>query len=172
MSNPIYRLLLIDPDPVFRLGLRAWLNSLPDLDIVAETGTAEQALQILVGTAALESPKKPIPRKPALKIDLAILGFNIGQGPLNPALGLELCQQLKSQYPSLPILVLGFPQDTIGLSLALTDGIDGYCLKGQYPEELVTAIRQVASGQTIGAISIKIATGSSPINPPRCLIAL
>jgi DNA-binding NarL/FixJ family response regulator len=147
MSNPIYRLLLIDPDPVFRLGLRAWLDPLPDLDIVAETGTAEQALQILAGTA-LESPKKFIPRKPALKIDLVVLGFNIGQGPLNPALGLELCQQLKSQYPSLPILVLGFPQDSTGLSPALTGSIDGYCLKGQSPEQLVTAIRQVASGQT------------------------
>jgi DNA-binding NarL/FixJ family response regulator len=148
MSNPIYRLLLIDPDPVFRLGLRAWLDPLPDLGIAAETDTAEQALQILAGTAALESPKKLIPRKPALKIDLAVLGFNIGQGSLNPALGLELCQQLKSQYPALPILVLGFPQDTTELSPALKGSIDGYCLKGQSPEELVTAIRQVASGQT------------------------
>jgi DNA-binding NarL/FixJ family response regulator len=147
MSNPVYRLLLIDPDPVFRLGLRALLNPLADLDMVAEADTAEQALQILAETTALE-PSQPLsPRQPALMIDLVVVGFNMGQGTLNAASALELCQQLKSQYPALPILVMGFPQDGNGF-FASWAGIAGYCLKGQPAEELATAIRQVASGQT------------------------
>jgi DNA-binding NarL/FixJ family response regulator len=141
MSNPVYRLLLIDPDPVFRLGLRAWLNPLADLDMVAEADTAAQAVQMLAGTAASE------PSQPALMIDLVVLGFNLGQGPLNLASALELCQQLKSRYPALPILVMGFPQDGADFSASWA-GIAGYCLKGQPAQELVTAIRQVASGQT------------------------
>jgi DNA-binding NarL/FixJ family response regulator len=145
MSNPVYRLLLIDPDPVFRLGLRALLNPLADLDMVAEADTADQALQILAETTALE-PSQPLSsRQPAL--DLVVVGFTMGQGTLNAASALELCQQLKSQYPTLPILVMGFPQDGAGFSAAWA-GISGYCLKGQPAEELATAIRQVASGQT------------------------
>jgi DNA-binding NarL/FixJ family response regulator len=146
MSNPVYRLLLIDPDPVFRLGLRAWLDSFPNLDLAAETGTAEQALQILAGTAALENPQTSRSRTPALKIDLVILGFSLGQDPLNAASALKLCQQVKAQYPAVPILILGFPQDGTGLLSSLKGYIKGYCLKGQPPEELVTAIQQVASG--------------------------
>ncbi|NJM75966.1 MAG: response regulator transcription factor [Acaryochloridaceae cyanobacterium RU_4_10] len=148
MSNPVYRLLLVDPDPVFRLGLRAWLDSLPNLDLAAETGTAEQALQILAGTAALENPQTSRSRTPALKIDLVILGFSLGQDPLNAASALKLCQQVKAQYPAVPILILGFPQDGTGLPSSLKGYIKGYCLKGQSPEELVTAIQQVASGHT------------------------
>jgi DNA-binding NarL/FixJ family response regulator len=147
MSNPVYWILLIDPDPVFRLGLRALLNPLTDLDMVAEADTAEQSLQILAGTTALEPSQPLIPRQPALKIDLVVVGFNLGQGLLNAASALELCQQLKSQYPALPILVMGFPQDGTGFS-ASWPGVAGYCLKGKPAEELVTAIRQVASGQT------------------------
>jgi DNA-binding NarL/FixJ family response regulator len=148
MSNPFYRLLLIDPDPVFRLGLREWLKPLADLNIVAEADTAQQALQILAGTETLETPKQPIPSKLALNIDLAILGFNIAQGSLNLASALELCQQLKAQYPALPILVLGFSQEGIEVSSFFKRGIEGYGMKGLPPEELVAAIRQVASGQT------------------------
>jgi DNA-binding NarL/FixJ family response regulator len=162
MSNPPYRLLLIDPDPVFRLGLRAWLNPLPDLEIMAEADTAQQALQMLAGTAPLDPPKPLIRRQPALNINLVVLGFNIGSGPLNSVLGLELCQQLKSQYPALPILVLGFSQDMTRLPASLWSGIEGYCLKGQPPEELVTAIRQVASGQTYW-------NGFNPPNSPNQL---
>jgi DNA-binding NarL/FixJ family response regulator len=163
MSNPSCRLLLIDPDPVFRLGLRAWLNPLPDLEIVAEADTAQQALQILAGTAPLDPPQPLIRRQPALNIDVVVLGFNVGLGPLNPALGLELCQQMKAQYPALPILVLGFPQDMSGLPPSLWGGIEGYGLKGQPPEELVTAIQQVASGQTYGSIPHQ---PSSSLNRP------
>jgi DNA-binding NarL/FixJ family response regulator len=154
MSNPVYRLLLIDPDPVFRLGLRAWLNPLADLEVVAEADTAAQAMQILAGTAPALEPSQPLsPRQPALKIDLVVLGFNIGQGSLNPASALELCQQLKSQYPALPILAIGFPQDGTGFSASFSRaGIQGYCQKGQTPEELVTAMRQVASGQTYWSV--------------------
>jgi DNA-binding NarL/FixJ family response regulator len=162
MSNPFYRLLLIDPDPVFRLGLRAWLNPLADLDIVAEAETAEQALQILAGTGSLASPKKSIPSELALKVDLAILGFNSAQGALNLASALELCGQLKSQYPALPILVLGFPQESTALPSFLKIGIEGYGLKGLLPAELVTAIRQVASGQTYWS---NLSQTPNPLNP-------
>jgi DNA-binding NarL/FixJ family response regulator len=154
MSNPVYRLLLIDPDPVFRLGLRAWLNPLADLEVVAEADTAAQGMQILAGTAPGLEPSQPLsPRQPALEIDLVVLGFNIGQGSLNLASALELCQQLKSQYSALPILVIGFPQDGTRFSASFSRaGIQGYCQKGQTPGELVTAMRQVASGQTYWSV--------------------
>jgi DNA-binding NarL/FixJ family response regulator len=151
MSTPCYRLLLIDPDPIFRLGLRTWLNAFAELDIVAEADTAEQALQILARTdapAASEKLASQIFRKPLLGIDLVMIGIDSTQGPLNFASALTLCQHLKTQYPSLPILVLDFPQNRAELPLFFKKNVEGYCLKGQSPEEIVTAIRQVASGQT------------------------
>jgi DNA-binding NarL/FixJ family response regulator len=136
MSDELYRLLLIDSDRIFRMGMRSWLAQFADLEVVAEVDTAEAALEFLS-----DDP---------IDIDLILLDLNlerdaeISNGYLS---GLELCQQLKSRYPDLPVLLLSLPQPPELVAIALRTGVEGYCLKGTKPEELIIAIRQVASGE-------------------------
>ncbi|NMF60701.1 DUF3685 domain-containing protein [Pseudanabaena yagii] len=137
MSDELYRLLLIDSDRIFRMGMRSWLAQFADLEVVAEVDTAEAALECLSDDAR--------------DIDLILLDLNLEESASEVSneylSGLELCQQLKSRYPDLPILLLSSPQPTELVAIALRTGVEGYCLKGTKPEELIIAIRQVASGE-------------------------
>ena len=145
MTAKLYRLLLVDSDRIFRMGLRSWLAQFPDLEIVAEADYVEDALVILRVDSEDNSSA-------ALEIDLVIVDLNLSAinsqiDKSNCRLGLELCQQIKIKYPDLPILLLSAPQAPKLLVTALNYGVEGYCLKGTSPEELIAAIRQVVIGE-------------------------
>lgn len=85
MSTIPLKILLVEDDELFRLGLRVRLQQEPDLAIVAEADDGEMAMD-LVETCA---------------IDLVLLDVGLpGIG------GIETCCQFKQRYPNLPILVL------------------------------------------------------------------
>ncbi|WP_019499480.1 DUF3685 domain-containing protein [Pseudanabaena sp. PCC 6802] len=126
MSNP-FKLLLIDSDPVFRMGLQAWLQQFSDLEAIAEVETDTDALEMLAKQSASD------------KIDLAILDLGL-EGSL------DLCQAIAKQFPHLPILLLTSPQPVKLVSAALQAGVAGYCLKGTPATELENAIRTCAGG--------------------------
>ena len=152
MNAKLYRLLLVDSDRIFRLGLRSWLAQFLDLEIVAEADRAEDALVILrIETEENRLANPLVNPLAALEIDLVILDLNLEVsnlelGKSNRPSGLELCQLLKSKYPELPILLLSTPQAPELVAAALRCGVEGYCLKGTNSEDLITAIRQVAAG--------------------------
>ncbi len=125
MNNP-FSLILIDDDPIFRLGLCTALESFPHLQVVAQADSAA-ALEILGRSAATENA-----------IDLVILAVD----------QLPLCQQLKTQYPTLPVFLLCSSRDPAQLAAARAIGIEGYCPKGTSLSKLVAAMRLVAAGQT------------------------
>ncbi|ELS30562.1 MULTISPECIES: DUF3685 domain-containing protein [Pseudanabaena] len=136
MSDELYRLLLVDSDRIFRMGMRSWLFEFPDLEVSADVETAEDALRIL----------REIPEIDLVILDLNLRGDSRDSAPSIGHMGLELCQQLKSQYPHLPLFVLISQSSSELIKIAILYGIDGYCVKGNQPEELVVAIRQVARG--------------------------
>ena len=136
MSDEIYRLLLVDADRIFRMGMRTWLAQFPDLEVVAEMDALIDALGILQGDNDLD----------LIILDLNLDLKNSGSGKPDRRSGLDLCQGLKSTYPKLPILLLSSPQAPELVETALLNGIEGYCLKGTSPDQLITAIRLVASG--------------------------
>ncbi len=139
MSTP-FKLLLIDSDPVFRMGLRAWLQQFSDLEAIAEAATGTEALAMLAKQSAQDDSQ----------IDLAILDLGLHGGidvaGSDDMSGLTLCKLIKSQYPKLSILLLTSPQPSTIVTAALRVGVDGYCLKGKSTDELVSAIRTCASG--------------------------
>ncbi|NJR63634.1 MAG: response regulator transcription factor, partial [Cyanobacteria bacterium CRU_2_1] len=134
-DQPFLRLMLIDDDPVFRLGLRVWLEQFPDLRIVAETGDGETALQQLATEFAST-------------IDLILLDISLGRNHPDRLPGLTLCQHLKTQYLDLPLLILSSFSEPVMLAAAQRAGANGYCPKAANLEDLVTAIRQVAIGRS------------------------
>ncbi|RUT02426.1 transcriptional regulator [Dulcicalothrix desertica PCC 7102] len=121
------RILLVDPDPIFRLGLRVALEAEANLEIVGEAQTDVEALQLV-------SLMQPNPTLDLIILELANY----------PSIN-QLCRQLKAQYPDLPILLLS-SQPLQQLAGTAQIGVEGYCPKGAPIPELVTAINTVITG--------------------------
>lgn len=127
--------LLVEQDPIFRLGLRVTLEDQPNIHVVAEAETDIQTLEVIA----------QLKQNDQNQLDLVILGLR-SNFSTSQEQSLQLCQQLKKQYPQLPILLL----DSIsGQELILTAqslGINGFCPKGIAVAELLTAIEAITSG--------------------------
>ncbi|MEH1839578.1 MAG: DUF3685 domain-containing protein [Nostoc sp.] len=136
MSDRPLKLLLIDQDPIFRLGLRVALEAIPNLEVTGVVETDTTALQILAEIAQ-EDPNQ---------INLVVLEFGNGRSTTSQQLGLQFCRQLRALYPNLPILLLSSVQEQGLLLAAKSIGINGYCPKGTPLSELVAAMQQVADG--------------------------
>lgn len=139
MSDRITHILLIDDDPVFRLGLRTALQAFQDLLVVAEADTGTEALSRL---AALEGTNS---------VDVAILEVGLGRPNSNQEVtlsGLPLCQGLRREYPNLAILLLTRESKPTVLAAAQALGVNGYCPKGVAIATIVEAIGQIVEGQS------------------------
>ncbi|MEH2249560.1 DUF3685 domain-containing protein [Nostoc sp.] len=136
MSDRPLKLLLIDQDPIFRLGLRVGLEAIPNLEAIAVVETDTAALQILAEIA----------QKDPNKVNLVVLEFGNGRSITSQQLGLQFCRQLRALYPNLPILLLSSVQEQGLLLAAKSVGINGYCPKGTPLPELVIAMQEVADG--------------------------
>ena len=108
MPNSI-RLLLVEDDELFRLGLVVRLQQEPTLKIVAEAEDGETAVDL--------ANRHPL--------DLVLL--DVGLPRMS---GLEACRQIKLQQPNLPILALTSRSDSTLISRLIETGIQGFCLKG------------------------------------------
>ncbi|MEG4023850.1 DUF3685 domain-containing protein [Microcoleus sp. S13C4] len=142
MSN--LQLLTIDSDPIFRLGLRVACEQYPDLQVVAEVSTRNEALRVLEARSlGSETAKKPG--------DLAILAvetLNLRSGQTK---ALAFCRELKSLYPNLPLLLLGGPLTPELLADLQAAGANGYSPKGRDISLTIEAVRAVAFGHTYWA---------------------
>jgi two-component system, NarL family, response regulator len=120
------RILLVEDDELFRLGLSTRLGREPDLIIAAEAEDGETALEII---------------KTDIAIDLAIL--DIGLPGID---GLETCQQMRLCRPDLRILVLTSNHQSQSIEDLISANVNGYCLKGLASELIVLAIRSIVAG--------------------------
>ena len=118
------RVLLADDHPVVRAGLRAFLESEPDMEVVGEAETGWQAV-----TLARE-----------LCPDVAVLDISM------PGNGLDATRQIRSLCPETQVLILTIHAQEYYLFLVLKAGAAGYVLKSTADTELVNAIRAVAQG--------------------------
>lgn len=156
------QLMVIDEDAVFRSGLQIWLEQFADLMIVAAAEDGDTALQILAeaNTTTAATGRGAI--------DLIVLDLNLGQGNRDrqsgsTPQGLDLCRQIRHQYPGLPILILSGASLPIVLAAAQRAGATGFCSKATEVNELITIIRQVATGQPFWQSTPSI----TAVSPPR-----
>lgn len=127
MTAPI-SVIVADDHPVFRQGLRALLDGVPDIELVGDAADGEAAVAM-----ALE-------RKPAVVLmDLRMPGLN----------GIEATRQINAVEPAVGILVLTMFEDDDSVFAAMRAGARGYLLKGSDQEEVTRAIRSIASGEAI-----------------------
>ncbi|MER5448680.1 response regulator [Streptomyces sp. NPDC059690] len=126
-DEPI-RVFLLDDHEVVRRGVHDLLNDEPDISVVGEAATAEQALV----------------RVPALRPHVAVLDVRLPDGD-----GVSVCRELRSRMPELSCLMLTSFDDEEALLDSIMAGASGYVLKQIQGSDLVSAVRTVASGQSL-----------------------
>ncbi|WP_407840660.1 response regulator [Streptomyces sp. DSM 116496] len=127
-TKPPITVFLLDDHEVVRRGVHDLLDAEPDLNVIGEAGTAEQALI----------------RIPALRPQVAILDVRLQDGD-----GVSVCRELRSKMPELACLMLTSFDDEEALLDAVMAGASGYVLKQITGTDLVTAVRTVAAGQSM-----------------------
>ncbi|ASC73639.1 hypothetical protein XM38_046100 [Halomicronema hongdechloris C2206] len=158
MTSPL-RLMLINDDPVFRLGLRIWLEQLGDIQVVAEASNASEAwTQLSPSAAAAEVATEPA-------LDLVILDLGLGRGDPQQLPGLQLCGQIKSRFPTLPVLVLGASDEPVLRAAADQMGADAYQRRGLPLHQLADLIGALATAPTSQTASALPADRQSPPTP-------
>ncbi len=126
-SSPPLRILLVDDHPLVREGLRSRLQTEPGYEVVAEAGSADEALIALRQAAP----------------DLALLDVGLRQGS-----GIELARALLAQTPALRVLMFSMYDNPEYVQRALEAGASGYVLKDASVEALLAAIEAVRAGGT------------------------
>lgn len=119
------RILLVEDDELFRLGLRVRLQQEPKVEIVAEAEDGETAIE-LAGNYPLD----------IVLLDVGLPGIG----------GIEACCQIKQRYPHLPVLILTSHSQPELINRLIEAGAQGYCLKGIAAETLILALQSVAAG--------------------------
>ena len=153
MSECPLQLMLVDADPVFRLGLKVWLEQQSDFAVAAEAGSAQAALDTVRSRfqayqASLDDPARRKKNKPlAPPIDVVILDLGLGAKDVDATPGLQLCQQLKTDFPALPILVLSAHAEPVLKDAAERMGASGFGTRSMSGRQLAQLIRQVAAAQ-------------------------
>ncbi|MFE6222658.1 response regulator [Streptomyces sp. NPDC057854] len=122
------RVFLVDDHEVVRRGLHDLIDDEPDMEVVGEAATSEQALA----------------RGPALRPDVAVLDVRLPDGN-----GISVCRELRSRIPELACLMLTSFDDEEALLDAIMAGASGYVLKQIKGADLVSAVRTVATGQSM-----------------------
>lgn len=135
MPDPI-SVLLVDDHALVRRGFRRLLEDEPDINVLGEAGTGDEAIHL---TAVL---------KPRVVImDCAMPGMN----------GLAATRTIVERWPTVAVLVISMHNEPHLLRQAMEAGARGYVLKEARDPDLVSAVRRVASGETVVAHDLSAA---------------
>lgn len=125
MAETMISLLIVDDHPLFRQGVRLFLETIPELAIAGEADCGQGALAFLEKN----------------RVDVVLLDLQM-PGPD----GIETTRKILASRPEMRILILTSFGSWEKVYTALKAGASGYILKDAEPEQLVAAIRAVAAG--------------------------
>jgi DNA-binding NarL/FixJ family response regulator len=119
---------MADDHVLFRDGLRALLSSAPDLQLVGEATTGEEAITL----AARLQPD-------VILMDLKMPGVT----------GIEATRQILRESPHIGVLMVTMFDEESAIFAAMRAGARGYILKGATHAEMLRAIRAIGAGEAI-----------------------
>ena len=120
------RVLLADDHVMIRKGLKQFLDATDDIEVVGEASSGKEALEKIANTDV-----------DMLVLDIAMPGMG----------GFDVLEKIQKKKLDMPTLVLSmYPEEQFAIRI-LKAGASGYMNKESAPEELVKAIRTVASGK-------------------------
>jgi DNA-binding NarL/FixJ family response regulator len=139
----VNRVLIVDDHSLVRAGIALLLEHQDDMTAVGQAGTAADAV-------AMARELTP---------DIVLLDVTLPGGS-----GLDCLPELLTASPGVKVLMLSMHEDPSYVRAALSAGAAGYVLKDAAYEELVDAIRKVASGQpyVAPALGAKLAVAAEP----------
>lgn len=120
----ILRIMLVDDHPIVRYGFARLLSAEPDLVVCAEAVDARAAIDEL-----------------ASHPDVVVVDISLGSTS-----GIDLIRELKARQPELRVLVVSMHDELLYAERALRAGASGYVMKHEATNQIVRAIRAVASG--------------------------
>ncbi|MDT0170752.1 response regulator transcription factor [Pseudarthrobacter sp. BRE9] len=121
--------LLVDDHLVVRSGLRALLGTQPDLEVVAEASTGEEALRLV---------RTHVP---------AVVVMDLAMGPGMD--GIEAIKRIRDLNTGQAILVFTTYDSDADIVRAVDSGAMGYLLKDAAPEEIFAALRGAVQGRSV-----------------------
>jgi DNA-binding NarL/FixJ family response regulator len=119
---------VLDDQEIVRRGVRCLLEAEPDIQVIAEAGTASAALVQI----------------PVLRPDVAVLDVRLPDGD-----GVSVCREVRSRVPEVACLMFTAFSDDQALLGATMAGAAGYVLKQVRGCDLVGAVRTAASGGSL-----------------------
>jgi DNA-binding NarL/FixJ family response regulator len=122
------RVLIADDHPLFRKGMRAMLEALPEMEVVGEAATGEEAL-------TLASDLAP---------DVIVMDLQMPGGT-----GIAATRAILDASPHIRILMVTLFEDSESVFMALRAGARGYLLKDTDAGEMAQAVRAVSRGEAI-----------------------
>lgn len=126
-TNPI-RVLLVDDHKMIRDGIRALLDDVAEIQVVDEADNGKEALDLI--------------RAGELKPDIVVMDVRMPEMS-----GIEATRIISEEFPDLPVLSLSMHDEVEYISKMLQAGAHGYMLKNAGKQELVMAIKKVATGE-------------------------
>jgi DNA-binding NarL/FixJ family response regulator len=128
VSASTVRLVLVDDHRLVRIGLATLLRTQPGFLVVGEAGSVAEAV-------AIARRSKP---------DVVVLDVRLPDGS-----GVDACREIRSARPETRVLMLTSYADQDAVLSSILAGAAGYLLKQSDPDQLVEAIRTVASGASL-----------------------
>jgi len=122
------RTLIADDHIIVRAGIRQFLESAPDIEVVAEAEDGEQAKSLI-------QAERP---------DVAVLDIQMPK-----ATGIEVTRWAKANIQGVGILILTAYNDDPYVMAVLQAGANGYVLKTADPDDIVQAVRDVHAGKSV-----------------------
>lgn len=125
LSSPPIRIVIAEDHELARSGLLACLEKMPGLAVVGEAANGQEVLRCVENTA----------------VDLVVMDIRM---PIMD--GITATQALKTEYPSIKIVMLTSYQEGEEVYAALAAGADAYCMKDIRTERLADVIHMVFDG--------------------------
>ena len=128
MTINTIRIIIADDHTLLRDGLRALFASVPDIEVIGE---AESGADVISKAEQLQPD--------VILMDIQMPGIN----------GIQATRQIVSKQPEIGVIVVTMYKDDDSVFAAMRAGARGYILKGADQQEMLRAIRAVASGEAL-----------------------
>jgi DNA-binding NarL/FixJ family response regulator len=126
MTNPEkIKVMVVDDHPLMRVGVASIINARPDMAVVAQTGTGEEALALF----------------PQHKPDVTLMDLRLPNMS-----GVDAIRAIRGRWPSARFVVLTTYEGDEDIHRALEAGAKGYVIKGMPYQTLIDALLRVHSG--------------------------
>lgn len=133
--------IVVDPLPVVRAGLRLLIEDRPDLEVLAEAGSADEALEAVQ------------------RVRRSLVVVLVGLGLSGERDAYWLMRMLRQRFPSHSVLGCGANADPTAISRALFVGADGFVDKNIDPVDFLQALRRAARREMVLATPASSSVG-------------